>query len=264
MMSSSKKKVHYERGTKGGKSHHSHRSSRDSGVGSSSASDRASLGTAPEHDPPFSYQQIEDQRLNLSAVQEALDAANERIKKLEATTEKLNGLLADSNKENRSLKKERHDLLDQIDELNADLDDEKRLNRREASPRTGAATPSGSRTERRTTPPRREADPRQSHRVDEGSQGSRVERRISWKEIPVSLYNDRALPSAPQPPPNPFMPNSTRPPSVSYPATTVTYAPATVSYAPAPVFGIAPPAAAAAPRSTNGYPNDGRYHPYPL
>ena len=252
-MTSKQKKVHYERGTKGGKSHHSHRSSRDSGVGSSSASDRASLGTAPEHDSPFSYQQIEDQRLNLSAVQEALDAANERIRKLEAANENLNGLLAESNKENRSLKKEKKDLLDQIEELVVDLDHEKRINRREASPRTGTAAPSGS---RRTTPPRREADHR-PRREDERSQGSRGERRTSWKEMPVPLF-ERAPPSAPQPPPNPFAP---RPSSVSYMPTTVSYAPTTAAYAPAPVFGIAPPPA---PRSNDPYPNDGRYHPYPI
>ena len=249
-MTSKPKKVRYERGTKGGTSHHSHRNSRDSGVGSSSASDRASLGTAPEHDSSFTHRQIEDQRLNLSAVQEALDAANERIRKLEASTERLSGLLAESNKENRSLKKEKRDLLDHIEDLDADLDYERRFNRREASPRTSAAAPSGS----RRSPPRREADSRRSRREDERSEGTHGERRSSWKEMPVPLYDGpRTPPLAPQPP---------RPSSVSYPPTTVSYVPGTVSYAPNPVFGMASPPPA--PRSTDPYPNDGRYHPYPV
>src|SRR5271170_6384087 len=107
MSSPKQKKVHYERCTKGGKSSHVHRSSRDSGVGSSSASDRASLGTAPEYVAPFSRQQIEEQRHILSAVQEALDAANERIKHLECINAELNVVLTKSNKENRLLKREK-------------------------------------------------------------------------------------------------------------------------------------------------------------
>lgn len=65
-MSSKTKKVHYERGTKTG----SHRSSRDSGLGS--ASDRASLGTGVD-DVTDSYQDL--QRHDVDALQEALDAA---------------------------------------------------------------------------------------------------------------------------------------------------------------------------------------------
>jgi chromosome segregation ATPase len=134
MSSSKQKKVHYERGTKG-KGHRS----RDSGVGSSSASDRASLGTSGgAEDSPFD----EDQRHILSAVQEALDAANERIRHLEAANSSLNAELSDSNKENRIIKREKSELLHKIDRLKKDLADEQDLSdrlRRESSARSAAA-----------------------------------------------------------------------------------------------------------------------------
>ena len=254
MSSSRGKKVHYERGTKGEKSHR-HHNSRDSGVGSSSASDRASLGTSPLDESPFNYRQIQDQRLSVTALQEALDAANDKIRQLQGDNAKLNSSLAESNKENRALRKERLDLVTKVDELLEDLDEERRATekfRREASPRTGGAAPSTSKTERRTTPPRREStDSRPSRRDDERSQGS---------------YNGRTtyMPQAPQAPPaqNPFTPLSpisTRASSVSYPVGAVTYAPAPVGYTTSPIYSSAPP-----PASSGRFPNDGLYHPYPL
>ena len=252
MSSSRGKKVHYERGTKEGKSHGRHHS-RDSGVGSSSASDRASLGTSPLDESPFNYRQIQDQRHNLTALQEALDAANEKIRQLQGENAKLNSSLSESNKENRSLKKERIALLNKVDDLEEDLADERKANeksRRESSPRTGGATPS--RTERRPTPPKREhTEPRPRRRDDERSQGSYSEHRTTY------------MPTAPQAPPsqNPFMPQSPlsiRTPSVSYAPTAVAYAPAPVTYSAAPMYS-SPPGSA-----TSRYPNDGGYHPHPI
>lgn len=247
------KKVHYERGTKEGKSHGRH-NSRDSGVGSSSASDRASLGTSPLDESPFNYRQIQDQRHSLTALQEALDAANDKIRQLQGENSKLNTSLSESNKENRFLKKERIDLLNKVDDLNEDLEDERKANekfRRESSPRTGGAAPS--RTERRATPPKREhTEQRPRRRGDERSQGSYSEHRTTY------------MPTAPPAPPsqNPFMPQtpvSIRTPSVSYAPTAVTYAPAPVAYTTAPMY-TSPPASA-----TSRYPpNDGRYHPHPI
>jgi septal ring factor EnvC (AmiA/AmiB activator) len=118
MSSRTKKNVDLDR--KPTRSHH--RSSRDSGVGSSSASDRASLGTAP--DSPFTYQQRDEQRQILGAVQEVLDAANEKIRQLEAANAKLNTALKESNQENRLLKREKAELHNKLDEANEDLDAE--------------------------------------------------------------------------------------------------------------------------------------------
>jgi peptidoglycan hydrolase CwlO-like protein len=272
MSSSRGKKVHYERGTKGEKSHR-HTSSRDSGVGSSSASDRASLGTSPLDESPFNYRQIQDQRLSVTALQEALDAANDKIRQLQGDNAKLNSTLAESNKENRAFKKERLELLNKIDDLIDDLEYEKKANekfRRESSPRTSAAAPSKtSKTERRTTPPRAEprpassrresADPRPSRRDEERSERSEKSERSAG-----SYGRTTYVPTATQGPPsqNPFMPlptNPARTPSVSYAPSAVTYAPAPVSYTTSPIYTSPPPSA-----TSSRFPNDGLYHPYPL
>lgn len=235
-MSSTKKHVHYDRGTKGEKTH-KHRSSRDSGVGSSSASDRASLGTAPS-DSPFSHQQIEDQRHILSVVQEALDAANEKIKALEAHTAQLNTLLAESNKENRLLKREKGDLHNKVEDLFDLLEDERKASerlRRENSPRSPN-------TDRPTT-----------RRIESAPRPIPGERRNSYYERPPMV------PQAP-PNPNPFTPLASRPPVVTYAAmpAQVAYAPSTASYSSTPVFATSHPSSRPQP------PNDGRYHLTPL
>lgn len=239
MSSMKPKHVHYERGTKGAKGH-SHRSSRDSGVGSSSASDRASLGTAP-NEQPFTYQEIESQRHILSAVQEALDAARDEIKALQAHNAQLNDLLAESNKENRLLKREKGELHNRVEDLLYDLEDERKANerlRREASPRNGTAN---ERTSRRAIEAPR-------------SQANTTERRNSHYERPPTVPQAPANPSS-----NPFTPLSSRPPVVTYAALApVSYAPSTVSYASAPVFAVSHPGHRPQP------PNDGRYHLTPL
>jgi hypothetical protein len=235
MSSSNKKHVHYDRGTKGEKTH-KHRSSRDSGLGSSSASDRASLGTAP-NDSHFTHQEIQSQRHILSVVQEALDAANEKIKALEAHTAQLNTLLGESNNENRLLKREKGELHNKVEDLLDLLEDERKANerlRREGSPRSATSD----RPTRRIEAPRPQAS---------------GERRNSYYERP---------PMVPAAPPNhnanPFIPLASRPAVTYAPPAQVTYAPSTSSYAPAPVFAPSLPS----PRSQPV--NDGRYHLTPL
>ncbi|KAE9363763.1 hypothetical protein N431DRAFT_356603 [Stipitochalara longipes BDJ] len=115
------KKVHYESGTRANRQRHR---SRDSGVGSSSASDRASLGTAPNSSFPF------DDQINVSALREALDAANEHARSLEAEKSKLMQLLTESNKENRLLKREKRELLEKLDDAADDLENERKISRR--------------------------------------------------------------------------------------------------------------------------------------
>lgn len=56
--------------------------------------------------PGHHAQQSANLQHNIRAMQEALDAANERIRQYEIGTAKLNAQLTDSNKENRLLKKE--------------------------------------------------------------------------------------------------------------------------------------------------------------
>jgi hypothetical protein len=247
MSSPKQKRVHYERGTKGGKS--SHRNSRDSGVGSSSASDRASLGTSPEDEHPFSRQQIENQRHQLGPVKEALDAAYEKIRQLEEENKKLNDALTERNRENRAFKRENMDLLSKLELLT----EEKRAKEKT---RTGASSSSssGSRTER-ASPPRRHEETQR--RLEEGSQTS------GRRSIRRESVHGRPLPIVPQAPynpnPNPFAPITTRPSSGSYIVpiqSPVTYAPAPITYSAAPAYPTSP--------TTSNYPNDGRYHPHPL
>lgn len=236
MSSPKQKRVHYERGTKGAS--RDHRSSRDSGVGSSSASDRASLGTPNES---FNQSQIETQRYNLRAVQEALDAAHENIRQLEAGAAKLNALLSDSNKENRLLKKEKAELCNRVEDLEDALEDERKFSDRLRRETSRMSPP-------RNTPPKIEAaHPR--------------ERRLSYKQPVV-------YPAAPQPMPiavpNPFLPSprSSAGTSSYVPASPKIYAPSSGSYSSAPVFAHAPLPS----RSHHAKPNlnDGKYHLTPL
>jgi len=273
---STKKKVHYERGTKG--SSHHHRSSRDSGVGSSSASDRASLGTTPNNSTPFSNSQIETQRHNPRAVQEALDAANERIRKLEISHQKLDDALTDSNKENRTLKREKAELHDRVEALLDDLDRERERSERY---RQQAQIQVSSSSSSRNSPPRSSprSSPRNSREIEEAATASyhRESGRRSSYQQPQPMY-----PAAPQPPPNsapnPFLPSprnssSGAPGVVFAPERTVNYAPSTLSYSSSPVYAHAP-----LPIQTRGSSryesgsvsgkgssvNDGKYHLSPL
>jgi hypothetical protein len=232
MPSPREKKVHYERGTKEDKS--SYRHSRDSGVGSSSTSDRASLGTPPK-DVPFSRHQIENQRYNLSAVQEALDAAYEKIRQLEQSTARLDDALADSNKKNRQLKREGMELMSQVEALTK----EEKRSRRE------------SRTERNSPPRRDEQQPPSPRRIEEGSQTGPRRTTIRRESVHERLPT---VPQAPyNPAPNPFTP---RPASGSYIVPVGVHGPPSVTYSPA--------ALAYNPTPSPKYPNDGLYHPYPL
>ncbi|TVY81255.1 Pyridoxamine 5'-phosphate oxidase family protein ustO [Lachnellula suecica] len=251
--SSNKKKVHYTASTTGKSSHshskgHSHKSSRDSGVGSSSASDRASLG-AP-NDTPLNSQELRSQRHNPTALAEALDAANDKIRELMENNEQLKHMLKESNKEKRSLREEKNDLIKEVEDLGEELDHEKRAHdklRREVS---GSRTiTANSESQRRTTPPS------SRRRDDERSQGSG-----SYHE---ESSGRRYI--VPQPPannaPNPFIPLSERtsaPSGVSYAApTTVSYSP--VTYAPAPTFSPRP----AGSRASYQGSTDGNYHFHP-
>jgi hypothetical protein len=255
MSAPKEKRVHYERGTKGGKPAHRH--SRDSGVGSSSASDRASLGTAPDDETPFSSQQIESQRHKLGPLKDALDAAYEKIRQLEASKQRLNESLTESNKENRQLKRERLDLLNKLEfmteEKRARDKAKDKARRAPALPSGNSSASSGSRTERAS--PARRID--ESRRIEDGSQQQ------PRRSIRRESAHERPLPIVPQAPynadPNPFTPVSSRPSSGTYIVpikSPVTYAPAPVTYTTAPAFPTSP--------APSNYPNDGRYHPHPF
>lgn len=120
--SSSKKKVHYSSSSNSRIERHGHRSSRDYGYDSSRRSSPARMSDLLENER-------DDEHYNLRAVREALDAANGTIKQLTASFDHLNGLPAESNKENRRLKRERNDISNKLNDLMEDLDHEKRLNR---------------------------------------------------------------------------------------------------------------------------------------
>jgi hypothetical protein len=236
------------------KSHH-HRSSRDSGVGSSSASDRASLGTAP--DSPFTYQQVNDQRQSLGALQEALDAANEKIRQLEATNAKFNTALAESNKENRLLKREKADLHNKLDDALDEIErKEKVIDQfaREMSPKRSeekrSSTSSRSSREEKRSSHSREEKERKSIRRASSSHGHRS----SWRG-PVPLYDSHASAGTT---PNPFAPRGAPLPAQTYHAPgPVAYATDQLSYAAGPTFGH--------PHSpVRERYNDGRYHLSPV
>lgn len=282
MSSSKPKKVSHERGTSKSFSQHKHKSSRDSAIGSTSASDRASVGTAVHQDAPLKDSELEDQRYNLRVVQEALNAAYDRIKKLEASHTSLNDSLAQSHKENRALKKEKSGLLRENEDLLGAIDDLNKKLRREASPRAMAATSASasSKTERPSAALRKPDSPKQlqyDNPTSPHSQSYQYDHQPQ-QQRPVSNHGDRRsslyerhnLPSAPEPPtnphPNPFMPRTTPvitySPTTSYPA--VSYSPSTVSYTTSPPYAITP-----SHISSNGSPqrrqfDDGKYHLQPL
>jgi hypothetical protein len=64
---------------------------------------------------PFTHQHANEQKYNLGAIQEALDAANHKILELQAANEKLDGVLSESNKENHLLKREKANLHDELE-----------------------------------------------------------------------------------------------------------------------------------------------------
>jgi hypothetical protein len=180
-------------------------------------------------------------------VQEALDAANAKIRQLEAANTKLSIALTESNKENRLLKREKGELLNKLDVAMDTLEDqEKTIDKlaREVSPKRTSEKPPSTST-------------RSNHRDEKRPSTSR--RRSSWQEIPVPLY-DRHTPRAPPPntTPNPFAPLGAPLPAATYPAPgPVAYATNSLSYAPGPRF-------AHPPSPVRERYNDGRYHLSPV
>ena len=227
--SSSKKKVYYSSSSNSRIESRGHRSSRDSGYDSSRRSSPARMSDLleKEHD---------DKHYNLSAAHEALNAANGRIRQLEASFDQLNGLLAESNKENRRLKKERNDMSNKVDDLMRDLNG---VLQRESSGSNTTERPSPRPTQRATA--------------------------LRWE----ANTQQREMPRAPPPLPNPFTPYSfmsPRPPSVVYASTTGSYTPSPVSYTTSPGFRALNSATSSEdPSPDEGrYPNDGKYHPQPF
>lgn len=102
------------------------RSSRDSGIGSSSSSTGVeyNLSSAPQSiivTPLY---------LALTAAQEALDTANEKIRVLERHSASLESLVGESSKENRLLKRGKGELHIRVEYLQDELDDRRKDNDR--------------------------------------------------------------------------------------------------------------------------------------
>lgn len=236
MSPSNKKRVHYAVPVA---------RSRDSALGSSS---RASLGAA-DFDNPFdpAYYNVAEQRKDNHALQEALNAANERIRVLKEANADLDKLLSRSNEEKRKLRKQNADVLQENDDLRAENERLKKRER-ERSPKATALVaspgPSSSSIRRMSTTTR-----------PSSSELPTVRTRAPGEERSTYRSSSTAVPpSVPQPPsaPNPFAPNA-----VAYSRHT---APVMQEYS-VPIRTIA------APRGSNPedlYPTDGLYHPYPL
>lgn len=246
---SQKKTVHYESDSK----KHKSRSSRDSGIGSSSSasrSDRASSGSSAG-EASFTHRDIDDQRYNIRALQEALDAANEKVARKDEIIASLNVELADSNKDRRSLRRHNSSLLAQVEELQAALEKSKKANEKQR--RSSASPPSSPRSR---YPPESFGEgnyttyerPSSSRRTS--AQTAFIPRDDTYRRPSFAQHaSERTVPRfappplVPQPPPNPASP--LYPPGVSFSARSE------------PVY---------APPLTRGdiFPNDGMYYPYPL
>lgn len=135
MFSTKPKKVHYSSARKGG--HGASCDSRDSALGSSTASDRASLGTCtPPEESLFHLPETD----NNNTLNEALDAAHERISRLEDNYNDLKDQLKDSHRENRLLKQEKNDAHKELDRLFDELATERRNNERREHSQASSAT----------------------------------------------------------------------------------------------------------------------------
>jgi hypothetical protein len=121
----------------------------------SSASHRELLASSPKIDASFRNLDVEERTLRPRTVQEALDAANEKIRQLEAANIVLSAQLDDSNKENRALKKQRTELLHKVKFLIDDLEDATEKRKPKAlSSRTSISAPTSAKG--RTNSPRKE------------------------------------------------------------------------------------------------------------
>lgn len=236
---------HYERSTKS----HRHHKSRDSAIGRSIPSNRASHGSTVKEDP-LNDCQVQDQRGNLRAVQEALDAAYDLIKDLEANNASMNESLTDSNRENRALKKEKIGLIKENEDL---LNIIENLNKRltsEASPRSPGNAFAMAGPQRRPSI-RRPDSPHQQLHTDEQPHLGHDDRR-------PSMYERTNLYFAPEPPPNPqpnpFAPET--PPMMTHASIppAVPSTPSKISRSIAPLQAVAPHA----PKRRSQ--DDGRYH----
>lgn len=220
------------------------------------------------NDRPFNSQEIQNQRHNPNALNEALDAANEKIRRLEDNYAELKDQLKDCHRENRLLKQEKMEAMKENDMLKDELAIERRDNdklRREAHSRPSSTTSNAS--------------------LHSAAPRDKVSRRLSTSQ-------SSRPPLAPQAPqnkaPNPFTPLNERsglpyerpPPQVSYASSTpstasyapssVSYASSNITYAPAPVYShhsasTARPSSKRASKSYQVQPaEDGEYHRHPI
>ncbi|RDW66039.1 hypothetical protein BP6252_09674 [Coleophoma cylindrospora] len=119
------------------KGHSSHRS-RDSGIGSSNSSQRASLGTAE----PTSRYDTEQQSRSVRDLQNALAAANERVAKLEEANEEFEEVLKARSRERRKVEQERDDLSKENQRLRRERDEARSQNQsRRSPPSTASSSP---------------------------------------------------------------------------------------------------------------------------
>ncbi|RDW72161.1 hypothetical protein BP5796_08195 [Coleophoma crateriformis] len=119
------------------KGHSSHRS-RDSGIGSSNSSQRASLGTAE----PTSRYDTEQQSRSVRDLQNALDAANERVASLEAANAEFKELMKARSRDRRKLEQDNEDLSKENQRLRRERDEARSQNQsRRSPPSTASSSP---------------------------------------------------------------------------------------------------------------------------
>lgn len=127
-----KKKVHYTSTTKGKSSSSRNKfkdsGDTDSGIGSSIDSSSRASRASFDDESPFDSQELQNQRHNPNALNEAFNAANERIRRLEDNVADLNEELKESHREIRLLKQAKYAAFERENELANGLDVERRNN----------------------------------------------------------------------------------------------------------------------------------------
>ena len=279
------KKVHYSASTKSSSPtmpshHHNHSSSHrpqrsnDSGVGSSLASDRATMGTTSHPTTQaLSAAEIEEQSHNPQAVREALRAANAHLRSLERKLHTLTDQLNEAQQKSRVLWQANDDLSKDNSKLERECESLRARLQALSSGATSASQSTGSSASRNKD--------KAEHHSPISSSSTRQSRRASISNAPTRrstshvrtsdgdrdrrasrAYNIQ--PSAEPRPNNPFAPQS---PMASTPRTVpVMQPPASVAYSQAPIAYSSAPLypQAAGPQTGDPFPNDGLYHPYPL